>query len=161
MAGGAVKALVIGSQGYVGGLVLGGLIRARHDAAGYGRGDFDVLDPHPLPEADVVYLCAAQLRLHPHRAEPLEWRTNVDATLAVIAQATRAGAFVVYPSSTAVETRADRYAAMKAHVEAALWGVQRVAVVRLDDVRTDPRAAIAALVKAGETRAAGLTRWPQ
>jgi nucleoside-diphosphate-sugar epimerase len=119
----------------------------------------DVLEPNALPDADVVYLCAAYKGYaNCDRDSVLSWRTNVDAQIK-IGQHYRHFAFLVYLSSDAVEFSAAAYAYQKRHVEAYMNTID-AAIVRPGPVSAERVGEFASvLADIGEQHRKGLTRW--
>src|SRR5262249_53999947 len=104
---------------------------------------FDMLEPKPLPETKVVYICAAMTRFVDCEDNRLAYRINVDAPIAIAEMAQDQGdwmvgkteAKVIYLSSEAVERCLHtNYGQHKALAEIGLRAVCRPVIVRLSKV---------------------------
>lgn len=158
-----MHALVIGAKGRIGAALFAALTAAGHSAVGTSQHGhpfvpFDLIAPGPVPACEVVYLCAHARRRDWAVPVPNEWQINVDGQLITAERAMKAGAFVVFLSSLAVEVADHPYERMKAHVEAALWG-SGAAIVRLGTVGGHTGSVTDLLMTIGMERRAGLTRW--
>lgn len=163
------RALVVGGTGFVGAALVAELHRRGRQVIATSRrpaplppGEvfYDLADgqPEQLPVADTVYLVAAMPTFAACEGNPLAWRVNVDAPIAIARQFP--GAFVVFVSSDAVEwCGATAYARQKAQVEGFMhsrWG----AIVRPNRILPQTVGAFAALLAdVGESRNSGLHRW--
>ena len=153
--------MVIGANGRIGSAMCKELAARKRAFIGTTRQTLDVTAPGVIPPCDVAYLCAAQLRTDPAIAVPDEWAINVDGTIEVAKRLHDKGAFVVFLSSRAVESRNDEYTRMKKIVEKSV-DVMDGAIVRLATVneRLLPDA-VNTLLAVGDDRIKGLTVWGQ
>jgi dTDP-4-dehydrorhamnose reductase len=153
-----MRCLIIGVDGSFGGALRQSLLRLGHEVIATTRrrdhaGDhlfIDLAAPlPPLPQADVVIICAAMARLEDCRRYPeLAHRVNVAAPLELARAFTGAGARVMLLSSSSVfgclsphvdETAEpmprSAYARLKAEVEARMLALgSQVSVLRLTKV---------------------------
>lgn len=168
-----MKHLVIGGRGLIGS-ALCYLLRAREiDYVATTRRNPEGKEVHydlatssvdDLKEAisseffDVVYLVAAMSKFADCEGNKVAWHTNVDAPLEIVRA--RIG-FCVFVSSDAVENMSHTaYGRQKAHVETALFGHGRAAVVRPSRIPTDRSMEVAGLlIDVGIKAIPGLTRW--
>jgi dTDP-4-dehydrorhamnose reductase len=92
--------------------------------------DFDLLERGPLPDADVVYICAGvNGALTCSQNAQISYRTNVDGTI-YVAEHYRDKAFVVWVSSTTVEWQMEHYGHQKRITETVLRAMPHVGIVR-------------------------------
>lgn len=108
----------------------------------------------------VLYLVAAVPKFADCERDPATWQVNVDAPIALAMSATKAGAFVVFVSSDAVECcSGTAYARQKAHAEMAMRFLG-AAIVRPSRIAPDGIAEVArVLVSIGIAGKPSLTRW--
>ena len=129
-----MRELIIGADGFIGRNLCRHLPAAlrttRRHAALESASYFDLSRPGPLPEADVVYLCAGINGTLTCANDPrLSYRVNVDGTI-YVAEHYRDKAFVVWISSTTVEWLNEHYGQHKRIAENYLRALPHVGMVR-------------------------------
>jgi dTDP-4-dehydrorhamnose reductase len=119
----------------------------------------DLLRPGPLPEADIIYLCAGingtlTCAQDPQRA----WRTNVDGPIWVAEHYRES--FVVWISSTTVEWLNEHYGRQKREAEAYLRGMVHVGIVRAGRVlQSNVDDLCKLMIDIGRDRKRGIVLW--
>lgn len=129
-----MRELIIGMDGFIGRNLCRHLPAAkrttRRNAALETAHYFDLLKRGPLPDADIVYLCAGVNGTLTCAQDPQRsYRINVDGTIH-IAEHYRDKAFVVWISSTTVEWLNEHYGQQKRITETYLRGLPHVGMVR-------------------------------
>lgn len=162
-----MKYLVIGKDGLLGGNLMKALqVIGVDEVMGTTRregGDIHLdLSKHIpiLPEADVVYLCAAIKGFEPCEGKANSWVANVDAPLAIALQMKKLyGTFPVFISSDAVEWSPSSYARQKANVELGILMMDGAVVRpgRFDKSNIDGLVMLTATV--GIQKLSGVHKW--
>lgn len=157
-----MRALVIGSTGFVGKSLVEQLLYRRHEVTGTTRRDLDLAQPvTELPAADIVFQVAAITKFMDCRDNPrLSYRVNVDAQIEIADLAIRGGMFPVFISSDVVEVEPHTaYGHQKSIVEAyfrtingAVVRPTRIAPHRVMEFCDD-------LIGVGERREKGVFSW--
>lgn len=127
--------LIIGMDGFIGRNLCQHLSEAgrttRRNAVLETAHYFDLVRQGPLPNADVVYLCAGINGTLTCAQNPQHsWRVNVDGTIYVAEHYRSIGGFVVWISSTTVEWLDEHYGRQKRAAEAHLRTMPNVGMVR-------------------------------
>lgn len=159
-----LKELIVGCQGYVGKRLLE---LTNGEGASHGNPiyhhhhliDLRVPLDHPLPDADVVYICAAINGAMKCEGNAQSYRVNVDGTFALANEYRKRGSFVVWVSSRSLEWSTSAYAMQKRQGEALLTplGVGIVRAGRVTDGNLDDLCG--ALMTVGRNKVSGLTVW--
>ncbi len=128
------RELVIGMDGYIGRHLCARLPDAkrttRREAGAGNTHYFDLATQGPLPDADIVYVCAGVNGTETCARDPQRnYRINVDGTI-YVAEHYQDKAFVVWISSTTVEWLLDHYGQQKRIVENHLRTLPHVGMVR-------------------------------
>lgn len=127
--------LIIGGDGFIGRNLCRHLPNAaittrRNGSLGQNAFYFDMEKRGPLPDADIVYICAGVNGTLTCSQEPQRsYRVNVDGTI-YIAEHYRDRAFVVWISSTTVEWLTEHYGRQKHTAELYLRAMPHVGIVR-------------------------------
>ena len=157
--------LVIGGDG-----LLGSALCTRLGAQGYkwaattrrfDSGFLDLSQPiGVLPPANVVYIVAAVPKIYECESNPLTWTINADAPIAIARQMAERGSFVVFVSSSAVETAGHlAYARQKAQVESYINTING-AIIRPSQIAPDRAPHLANfMIDIGLSRIRGVYRW--
>jgi dTDP-4-dehydrorhamnose reductase len=129
-----MRELIIGQDGFIGRNLCRHLPDARRttrrNAAMETAEYFDLAKRGPLPDADIVYLCAGVNGTQICANDPQRsYRVNVDGTI-YVAEHYRGKAFVVWISSTTVEWLTEHYGRQKRIAECHLRMLSHVGVVR-------------------------------
>lgn len=159
-----MRELIIGGEGFIGRTLathVPDAIRTTHRAS-YLMGDwyFDLLEKGPLPEADIVYICAGvngtlNCARHPQKT----YRANVDGTL-YIAEHYKDKAHLVWLSSTTVEWCNEAYGLQKRTTENLLRFMPHVGIIRAGRVTNQNVDELCHLmVQIGHSRLHGITIW--
>lgn len=117
--------IIVGVDGFIGSNLakkLPDAIHTTHKPRPFidGRWPFDLLEFGPLPEGDVVYICAG---INGHKrceGNPASHHINVDATIRLAKHYVAKGAFPVWLSSRSLEWSMTTYSRQKAMAECAL-----------------------------------------
>ncbi len=137
-----MRELIIGGDGRVGSALrrhLPDAMWTSRRGSSFGAIRFDMLERGPLPDADIVYMCAGMNGgLSCAQDIQTSYRVNVDGTIHVAEWYRERGspsnynstAFVVWVSSTTVEWQMDPYGREKRVVETALRTMPHVGIVR-------------------------------
>ena len=137
-----MRELIIGMDGFIGRSLHkhlpGALVTTRRSNRLETAHYFDLARPGPLPEADVVYLCAGVNGTLTCAQDPQRsWRVNVDGTIHVAehylelhGQPFVRQPFVVWISSTTVEWLNEHYGRQKRTAESHLRAMPNVGIVR-------------------------------
>lgn len=159
-----MRELIIGSDGYIGAALAKRLPQAiltsRRTSYLNGPHPFDMLAPGPLPDADIVYICAGVNGTLTCARDPQgSWLTNVDGTMHV-AERYRGKAFVVWISSTTVEWLQDHYGQQKRAAEIMLRTMPHVGIVRAGRVVADNVDDLCqTMIRIGRAERKTLVRW--
>lgn len=129
-----LKALVIGGTSFIGSHLLVHLRKHNAKTQFTTRHTLDLLNvPDELPQADVVYICAAMTRFVECEDSRFAYRCNVDAPTQIAQRCP--GSRIVYLSSEAVERAIHTaYGMHKALAEISLRQVCDPIIVRLSKV---------------------------
>lgn len=121
---------------------------------------FDLARPGPLPDADVVYLCAGVNGTLTCANDPQRsWRVNVDGTIHV-AEYYADKAFVVWISSTTVEWLTEHYGRQKRAAECHLRTLSHVGMVRAGRVlQSNVDDLCRLMIDIGRTKSRGVVLW--
>lgn len=163
-----MKSLIVGGDSCIGialaGVLPGAVRTTRKPSFTLNPIYFDLSTPRTLPadvlRLDTAFLCAGIKGFKECERDPLSWRVNVDGILAMGKQLMRAGVFVVYVSTDAVEWSDSAYARQKAHAELGLQAFGDPAIVRCQrfDAATAPRLA-AYMIEIAQARKPGIYHW--
>lgn len=128
------RELIIGMDGFIGRHMCARLPKAerttRRNAALEHAHYFDLLKQGPLPDADIVYLCAGINGTLTCANDPQRsWRVNVDGTI-YVAEHYRDLAHVVWVSSTTVEWLTEHYGRQKRAAESHLRTMPHAGMAR-------------------------------
>lgn len=129
-----LRELIIGMDGFIGRHLCARLPEAkrtsRRNAALEDAHYFDLLTQGPLPDADIVYLCAGINGTLTCANDPQRsYRINVDGTI-YVAEHYRDKAHVVWISSTTVEWMVEHYGRQKRTAENHLRTLPHVGMAR-------------------------------
>jgi len=156
--------LIIGMDGFIGRNLCRHLpeamVTTRRNSALEQAFHFDMLRQGPLPDADVVYLCAGVNGTLTCAQDPQRsYRTNVDGTI-YVAEHYRDHGFVVWISSTTVEWLNEHYGRQKRIAESHLRTLPHVGMVRAGRVlssNVDDLCTI--MIDIGRNRRRGIVIW--
>jgi nucleoside-diphosphate-sugar epimerase len=154
--------LIVGMDGFIGRNLCRHLpeaIRTTRRAHGGGY-EFDLLKQGPLPEADIVYLCAGvNGNLTCAQAPQISYRANVDGTI-YVAEYYRDRAFVVWISSTTVEWLTEHYGRQKRAAECYLRTLPHVGMVRAGRVlQSNVDDLCRTMIEIGREKRRGIQLW--
>lgn len=157
--------LIIGMDGFIGRNLCRHLPDAlvttrRHNRLEHAQ-FFDMARPGPLPEADIVYLCAGvNGNLTCSCEDPrASWKVNVDGTIHV-AERYANKAFVVWISSTTVMWLGEHYGQQKRIAECHLRMLPHVGIVRAGRVlKTNVDDLCSTMIEIGRYRRRGVVLW--
>ena len=160
------SALVIG-EGFLGCALIEALVESGSDVTGTSREALssklylDMTKPiPPLPQTDVVYICAAISSYRLSEGSPKAWVTNADAPVAITRQCLERAMFPVFVSSAAVEFMSNAYTRMKLYAESCIIPMGG-AVVRPRKFTPDNIGNLCHLmIRVGLDRKPGVYRWP-
>ena len=129
-----MRELIVGQDGFIGRNLCRHLPDAvtttRRNAAMETSFYFDLAKRGPLPDADIVYICAGINGTLTCANDPQRsYRVNVDGTI-YVAEHYRDKAFVVWISSTTVEWLTEHYGRQKRTAENHLRTLPQVGMVR-------------------------------
>lgn len=118
---------------------------------------FDLARPGPLPDADIVYLCAGVNGTLTCAQDPQRsWRVNVDGTIYVAEHSV----FLVWISSTTVEWLNEHYGRQKRTAESHLRALPYVGIVRAGRVlQSNVDDLCSLMIDIGRNRKRGVVLW--
>jgi len=159
-----MRELIIGQDGFIGRNLCRHLPEAmcttRRNAAMERAHYFDLAKCGPLPDAEIVYLCAGINGTLTCASDPQRsYRVNVDGTI-YVAEHYRDKAFVVWISSTTVEWLTEHYGRQKRVAESHLRTLPHVGMVRAGRVlqsNVDDLCKI--MISVGRNRRRGIVIW--
>lgn len=164
-----MRALIVGGDGLIGSAIYEELTAREIEAIRTSRRGtpgswgFDLLsDPRArLPQTEVAFICTGINGFVECEGNATSWRVNVDGVLAVAKTLMRAGSFVLYPSSNAIETLDCAYARQRALVEIGLQAMGDPVIVRCQKVIKENVVSCArAFVDLALKRTPGIFHWP-
>ncbi len=122
---------------------------------------FDLLDQGPLPDADIVYICAGMNgTLTALNAPQICYRGNVDGTVYIAERYRDTGAFVVWIGSTTAEWQLEFYGRSKRYAEIILRTMPHVGIVRAGRVQhTNVDSLCSLMIDVGRNRRRGVFLW--
>lgn len=160
-----MKELIIGVDGFIGSklsqLLPEAIQTSRRFSYLNGPYPFDLSECGPLPDADIVYLCAGVNGSLSCAQNPQEtYRTNVDGTLYVAEFCKRKAAHLIWISSTTVEWCNEAYALQKRTTEQALRFMPHVGIVRAGRVTHQNVFDLAQeMIRIGRNKETGVHLW--
>lgn len=157
----ALKELIIGASGFIGGTLAGMVPGALISSSRRGNALLlDLRDVRDVPECDIAYICGGANGAKTCEGSTDAFRINVDGAIDVARIVSGRGGFAVYISSMTVEWAPTAYARQKLAAETALRTMRGVGVVRSGRVVKDNVADLCeTLIHVGRARVEGLTRW--
>ena len=158
-----MREVIIGADGFIGNHLAKHLPDAvkttRRFSNQIGDWPFDLVEKGPLPEADIVYICAGvNGTLNCARDPQGTFRINVDGTIYVAEH--YKDSHVVWISSTTVEWCQEAYAVQKRTTETVLRQMPHVGIVRAGRViNQNVDSLCETLINMGRSRLHGIVIW--